>query len=84
MARIDKPSTNPPIATLKNVDYNAPVIRAVQNCVAQMSETGAVTMLSYSVAAGCTEPNFIIRPNYTPRTTDRSIVPNNALVGLFS
>jgi len=22
-------------------------------------------MLGYSVAAGCTEPNFIIRPNYT-------------------
>jgi hypothetical protein len=52
-------------ATIQNVDFNAPVIRAVQNCVAQMSDTGVVTMLGYSVAAGCTEPNFIIRPNYT-------------------
>jgi hypothetical protein len=52
-------------ATLDNVDFNAPVIRAVKNCVAQMSDAGVVTMLSYSVAAGCTEPNFIIRPNYT-------------------
>ena len=56
-------------AKIENVDYGARVIRAVQNCVAQMSDTGVVTMLSYSVAAGCTEPNFIVRPNYTPRTT---------------
>src|SRR5712691_3088409 len=52
-------------ATIQDVDFNAPVIRAVNNCVAQMSDTGVVTMLGYSVAAGCTEPNFIIRPNYT-------------------
>src|SRR5205809_457119 len=52
-------------ATIQDVDFNAPVIRAVKNCVAQMSDTGVVTMLGYSVAAGCTEPNFIIRPNYT-------------------
>jgi hypothetical protein len=52
-------------ATIDNVDYNAPVIRAVKNCVAQMSDAGVVTLLGYSVAAGCTEPNFIIRPNYT-------------------
>src|SRR5206468_10484410 len=52
-------------AALDNVDYGAPVIRAVQNCVAQMNDNGVVTMLGYSVAAGCTTPNFIIRPNYT-------------------
>ena len=53
-------------AKLDNVDYNDPkIIRAVQNCVAQMSDAGVTTMLAYSVAAGCTEPNFIIRPNYT-------------------
>ena len=63
-------------ATLRNVDYAAPVIRAVQNCVAQMNDAGVVTMLGFSVAAGCTEPNFIIRPNYTaahdefPRRSD--------------
>ena len=56
-------------ARITNVDYNARVIRGVQNCVAQMSDLGVVTMLGYSTAAGCTEPNFIIRPNYTPRTT---------------
>jgi hypothetical protein len=52
-------------ARIDNVDYNAQVIRAVRPCVAQMSDQGVVTMLGYSVAAGCTEPNFIIRPNYT-------------------
>ena len=57
-------------ATIRNVNYSDPdVIRGVQNCVAQMSDAGVVTMLGFSTAAGCTEPNFIIRPNYTPRTT---------------
>jgi hypothetical protein len=51
-------------AKIDNVDFSDPrSIRAVQPCVAQMDNTGAVTMLGYSVAAGCTEPNFIIRPN---------------------
>jgi hypothetical protein len=52
-------------ARIKDVDYGAPVIRGVQNCVAQMNDQGVVTMLGYAAAAGCTEPNFIIRPNYT-------------------
>lgn len=52
-------------ARIRNVDYGAPVIRGVQNCVAQMNDQGVVTMLGFSTAAGCTEPNFIIRPNYT-------------------
>jgi hypothetical protein len=53
-------------ATIQNVDFGDPnVIRGVQNCVAQMSDAGVVTMLAYSVQAGCTQPNFIIKPNYT-------------------
>jgi hypothetical protein len=52
-------------ATLDNVDFGASVIRAVRPCVAQMNDAGVVTMLGYSIAAGCTEPNFIIKPNYT-------------------
>jgi hypothetical protein len=53
-------------ATIRNVNFNDPrVFRAVQPCVAQMSDAGVVTMLGYSVAAGCTQPNFIIRPNVT-------------------
>ena len=57
-------------ATIKNIDFGDPdVIRGLQNCVAQQADSGVVTMLGFSTAAGCTEPNFIIRPNYTPRTT---------------
>jgi hypothetical protein len=57
-------------ATIRNINYSDPdVIRGVQNCVAQMSDAGVVTMLGFSTAAGCTEPNFIVRPNFTPRTT---------------
>jgi hypothetical protein len=57
-------------AKIDNVDFGAPVIRGVKNCVGQMNDAGVVTMLGYSVAAGCTEPNFIIRPSYSPRTTN--------------
>jgi carboxypeptidase family protein len=52
-------------AAINDIDFSAPVIRGVKNCVAQMNDAGVVTMLGYSVAAGCTTPNFIIRPNYT-------------------
>jgi hypothetical protein len=53
-------------AKIDGVDYNDPrIIRAVQPCVGQMDNSGNVTMLGYSVAAGCTEPSFIIRPNTT-------------------
>jgi hypothetical protein len=57
-------------AKIDNVDFGAQVIRGVKNCVGQMNDAGVVTMLGYSVAAGCTEPNFIIRPSYSPRTTN--------------
>jgi hypothetical protein len=53
-------------AAIADINVSDPrVIRGVQNCVAQMNDNGAVTMLNYSIAAGCTSPNFIIRPNYT-------------------
>ena len=39
--------------------------RGVKNCVGQMDNAGVVTLLGYSVAAGCTSPNFIIKPTYT-------------------
>jgi hypothetical protein len=54
-------------AKIDDVDYNDPrVIRAVRPCVAQMNDAGVVMpMQSFSIAAGCTEPNFIIKPTYT-------------------
>lgn len=56
-------------AKLPKIEYTSTSIRAVQNCVATMNDAGVVTMQAFSVAAGCTEPNFIIRPNFTGRTT---------------
>jgi hypothetical protein len=57
-------------ATIRNVNFSDPkVIRGVQNCVAEMDDAGVVKLLNYAAAAGCTEPNFVIRPSYTPRTT---------------
>ena len=57
-------------AKLPKIEKSPTSIRAVRNCVAQMSNTGVVTMLAYAAAAGCTEPNFIIRPAFTGRTTN--------------
>jgi len=57
-------------AKLPKVEYTATSIRAVRNCVATMNDAGVVTMRDFAVAAGCTEPNFIIRPNFTGRTTE--------------
>ena len=54
-------------AKIEDVDYNDPrVIRAVRPCVAQMNDAGVVgPMQNFSIAAGCTAPNFIIKPSYT-------------------
>jgi hypothetical protein len=52
-------------ATLPSITTDPNFIRGAQNCVAQMNNAGVVTMLGFSTAAGCTEPNFIIRPNTT-------------------
>jgi hypothetical protein len=60
-------------ATIRNVNFDDPnLIRGVQPCVAQMNNAGVITLQSFSVAAGCTEPNFIIRPNtnYTGAGTE--------------
>src|SRR5262245_47218112 len=57
-------------AKLPEIEYTATSIRAVRPCVSTMNDAGQVTMQAYSVAAGCTEPNFIIRPNFTGRTTE--------------
>ncbi|PYV12178.1 MAG: TonB-dependent receptor, partial [Acidobacteria bacterium] len=50
-----------------NPDANRSFIQGVSPCVAQMSNSGVVTMQAFSVAAGCTEPYFIIRPSFAAR-----------------
>ena len=52
-------------ATIENVDFSQDIIRGVQPCVGTMNNSGQVTLQGYSVAAGCTEAFFIIKPNFT-------------------
>ena len=52
-------------ATIKDVDFSQDIIRGVQPCVGTMNNAGQVTLQGYSVAAGCTEAFFIIKPNFT-------------------
>ena len=51
----------------QNIDWNVPVVRGVKACVAQWNTNGTTTMLQYSLDAGCTSPNWIISPTYSPR-----------------
>lgn len=56
-------------ARVGNIDWSAPRIIGVRPCVSRMANDGSITMQSFSVSAGCTEPNFIITPQYAPRVT---------------
>jgi hypothetical protein len=58
------------VKNAKNPDMklDGRIIQGAIPCVSQMDNSGKVTMQSYSVAAGCTEPNFIVRPSFTERT----------------
>ena len=44
-------------------------VRGVQPCVAQRQADGSYQLLPYSLAAGCTEPYFLVREPFQPRTT---------------
>src|SRR5262249_6625199 len=54
---------------IKNIDWGAPKVYGVQPCVAKMNDDGRITMQDYSLRAGCTDYNFLIRPRYAPRFT---------------
>jgi hypothetical protein len=66
----DLPGNTWYVKNAKNPDLSLDgrIIQGAIPCVSQMDNSGKVTMLSYSVAAGCTEPNFIVRPSFTERT----------------
>ena len=49
------------------IDWNQPSIQAVKACVAQWNTNNTITMLKYSADAGCTTPNWIVSPRYSPR-----------------
>src|SRR5260370_11123857 len=50
-----------------NIDWSKQVVQAVTACVAQWNSNGSITMLKYSADAGCTTPNWIVSPRYSPR-----------------
>ena len=56
---------------LKNIDWDAPVIRAVSPCVLRWNDSGTITPQAYSLAAGCgtdqTAYSFLIAPRYAPQ-----------------
>ncbi|HUQ94179.1 MAG TPA: carboxypeptidase regulatory-like domain-containing protein [Bryobacteraceae bacterium] len=56
-------------ARIDNVDWSASRIQGVRPCVSRMANDGSITMQPFSVSAGCTEPNFIVLPQYAPRVT---------------
>jgi hypothetical protein len=52
------------------VEKNGQFIYGMQPCVGQRNNTtGQYQLLAYSVAYGCTQPFFLIREPYQPRTT---------------
>src|SRR5262249_6224872 len=54
------------------INWGAPKVYGVKPCVGRWNDNGTITMQPYSVQAGCTEYNFLIRPRYAPRfSTDR-------------
>lgn len=52
----------------QELDYSGRFITGVAPCVAQMDNNGNVgPLFGYSEAAGCTAPNFIVRPPFAAR-----------------
>jgi hypothetical protein len=51
------------------IDWKQERIQAVQPCVQRWNENNTITWMPFSLDAGCTEPNFLITPNYNPRYT---------------
>src|ERR1039458_9722208 len=61
-------------ATLNACIVMAPVLfqtstQGVAPCVEVWNNTGAITMQAFSVAARCTEANFLVLPEYAPGMT---------------
>lgn len=54
------------------INWKAPVVQAVRPCVAQMNDSGSITLEPFSQSvAGCdlTNYNFLVLPRYAPRVS---------------
>ena len=56
-------------AKRENIDRSAHQVFGVRPCVARWNDNGSITMQAFSVAAGCTDHNFLITPRFAPRFT---------------
>ena len=54
-------------ARLPDVDWGAERVNILKPCVAQWNTNNTITLQPFSVAAGCTDYNFLILPSYAPR-----------------
>jgi hypothetical protein len=55
-------------------NWDDAVVKGIRPCVAQMSDAGAITLMSYSASlSGCTldNYNFLVLPNYAPSEGSR-------------
>lgn len=53
-------------AVLPGADWSAETVRVLRPCVAKWNDNNSITMVPPSVAAGCTDYNFLIMPRYAP------------------
>jgi hypothetical protein len=49
--------------------WDAPRIQAIEPCVLNWNNNNQISWQQFSVDYGCTEPNFLLVPNYNPRYT---------------
>jgi hypothetical protein len=52
-----------------NINWKSANVQGVAPCVEVWNNTGAITMQAFSVAARCTEANFLVLPEYAPGMT---------------
>ncbi|MCX6633956.1 MAG: TonB-dependent receptor, partial [Acidobacteria bacterium] len=62
-------------ARIPGVDWGAERVSMLRPCVAQWNTNNTITLQPFSVAAGCTDYNFLILPAYAPRQAP-NVFPN--------
>lgn len=53
-------------ASLPSIDWSQPVVKGFATCAARWNDNGTITLVPASVAAGCTDYNWLVMPRYGP------------------
>jgi hypothetical protein len=53
-------------ARLSEIDWSAVVVKGHETCAARWNDNGTITMVPASVAAGCTDYNWLVMPRFGP------------------